>query len=212
MKLQVSVDLLSLEQAMNLLQEVSPYVDIIEAGTPLIKQEGLKVLTTFKQYFPDKLIFADMKTMDAGGLEAEMAFKAGADFTTVLAVSNDSTIEGAVTAARKYGKYVTADLISVSDRVSRARTLENLGVNYLELHCGLDEQANHLCTSTADELTALRNAVSISLSAAGGINEKTIQEVEAAGADVAAVGAAIYSANSPAEAARRLREKINSQG
>ncbi|MBG1270924.1 3-hexulose-6-phosphate synthase [Nostoc sp. WHI] len=212
MKLQVSVDLLSLEQAMNLLKEVSPYVDIIEAGTPLIKQEGLKVLATFKQYFPDKLIFADMKTMDAGSLEAEMAFKAGADFTTVLAVSNDSTIEGAVTAARKYGKYVTADMISVSDRVSRARSLEKLGVNYLELHCGLDEQAHHLCASTVDDLTAIRSAVSISLSAAGGINEKTIQEVEAAGADVAAVGAAIYSAKSPAEAARILREKINSKG
>ena len=50
MKLQVSVDLLSLEQAMNLLKEVAPYVDIIEAGTPLIKQEGLKVLSTFKEH------------------------------------------------------------------------------------------------------------------------------------------------------------------
>ncbi|GAX38307.1 3-hexulose-6-phosphate synthase [Nodularia sp. NIES-3585] len=211
MKLQVSVDLLSLEQAMNLLKEVYPYVDIIEAGTPLIKQEGLKVVEAFKKYFPDKLIFADMKTMDAGGLEAEMAFKAGADFTTVLAVSNDNTIAGAITAARKYGKYVTADMISVPDRVSRARQLQNLGVDYLELHCGLDEQAHHLCASTVNELTAIRNAISISLSAAGGINEKTIQEVEAAGANVAAVGAAIYSAKSPAEAARRLQEKINSK-
>ncbi|BAZ70799.1 MAG: orotidine 5'-phosphate decarboxylase [Pelatocladus maniniholoensis HA4357-MV3] len=211
MKLQVSVDLLSLEQAIKLLKDVVDYVDIIEAGTPLIKQEGLKVVETFKQSFPNKLIFADMKTMDAGGLEAEMAFKAGADFTTILAVSNDSTIQGAIAAARKYGRYVTADMISVSNRVQRARDLEKLGVNYLELHCGLDEQANHLCASTASELTALRGAVSISLSAAGGINENTIQEVEAAGADVAAVGAAIYNAQSPAESARRLREKINSK-
>lgn len=46
MKIQVSVDLLSLEQAMNLLQEVAPFIDIIEAGTPLIKQEGLKTIET----------------------------------------------------------------------------------------------------------------------------------------------------------------------
>lgn len=206
MKLQVSVDLLSLEQAMKMLEEVAPYVDIIEAGTPLIKQEGLKAVETLKKSFPDKLIFADLKTMDAGGLEAEMAFKANADFTTVLAVSNNATIEGAVAAARKYGKYVTADMISVRDRGKRARELESLGVNYLELHCGLDEQAHGLCT--LNELKAIREIVSIPLCAAGGINENTIQQVEAAGADVAAVGAAIYAAPSPKEAARRLHEKI----
>jgi 3-hexulose-6-phosphate synthase len=208
MKLQVSIDLLSLEQAMNLLKAVAPYIDVIEAGTPLIKQEGLKTVETFKQYYPDKLIFADMKTMDAGALEAEMAFKAGADFTTILGVANDGTIAGAVAAARKYGKYITADLIGVHDRVQRAQELQNLGVNYLELHCGLDEQAHHLCASTVDELTSLRKALTIALSAAGGINENTIQQVEAAGAEIAAVGAAIYSATSPGEAARRIREKI----
>lgn len=206
MKLQVSVDLLSLDQAMKMLEEVAPYVDIIEAGTPLIKQEGLKVVETFKKFFPSKLIFADMKTMDAGELEAEMAFKANADFTTVLAVANDATITGAVAAARKYGKYVTADMIGVHDRGKRAHELENLGVSYLELHCGLDEQAHGLCT--LNELKTIREMVSIPLSAAGGINENTIQQVEAAGADVAAVGAAIYGALSPKEAARRLREKI----
>jgi 3-hexulose-6-phosphate synthase len=94
MKLQVSVDLVSLEQALNLLAEVAPYVDIIEAGTPLIKQEGLQVVTIFKQAYPDKLIFADMKTMDAGELKAELAFQAGSDITTVLAIANDATITG----------------------------------------------------------------------------------------------------------------------
>ncbi|MBD2777780.1 3-hexulose-6-phosphate synthase [Iningainema tapete] len=209
MKLQVSIDLLSLEQAMNLLQDVAAYVDVIEAGTPLIKQEGLKVVETFKKFFPDKLIFADMKTMDAGELEAEMAFKANADFTTVLAVSNDATIEGAVAAARKYNKYVTADMIGVHDRVKRAVELEKLGVNYLELHTGLDEQA-HGGVSRLDELQTLRGMVKIPLSAAGGIKEDTIQQVEAAGAQIAAVGAAIYAAKSPKEAARRIREKITS--
>ncbi|MBW4473904.1 MAG: orotidine 5'-phosphate decarboxylase [Stenomitos rutilans HA7619-LM2] len=208
MKIQVSVDLLSLEQAMNLLQEVAPFIDIIEAGTPLIKQEGLKTIATFKQQFPDKLIFADMKTMDAGELEAEMAFKAGADFTTVLAASSDGTIAGAVAAARKYNKYVTADMIAVHEPVKRAQELEKLGVNYLEVHCGLDDQAQHLCASTVDALTSLREATSLALSAAGGINETTIGQVAASGADVAAVGAAIYAAKSPGEAARRIREQL----
>jgi 3-hexulose-6-phosphate synthase len=43
---------------------------------------------------------------------------------------------------------------------------------------------------------------------AQGINGITIQQVQNAGADVVAVGGAIYKANSPSEAAKRLREKI----
>jgi 3-hexulose-6-phosphate synthase len=123
-------------------------------------------------------------------------------------VSGDGTISGAVAAARKHGKFVTADLIGVHDRLNRARELQSLGVNYLELHCGLDEQAKHLCASTQEQIASIHNSLSISLSAAGGINENTIQEVEAAGAEIAAVGAAIYSAASPGDAARRIREKI----
>lgn len=206
MKLQVSVDLLSLDQAMNLLNEVVPFVDIIEAGTPLIKQEGLKTVETFKQAFPDKLIFADMKTMDAGELEAEIAFQAGADFTTVLAVSNDATIAGAIKAAQKYGKFVTADMIGVQNRLQRARELQNMGVHYLEMHWGLDEQSHHHWDFS--ELTTLRDTIKIPFAVAGGVNETTIGQVQATGAEIVAIGGAIYHAASPKEAARRLRDKL----
>ena len=39
-------------------------------------------------------------------------------------------------------------------------------------------------------------------------NENSIQQFEAAGADMVAVSAAIYAAKLPGEAAHRLREKI----
>jgi 3-hexulose-6-phosphate synthase len=74
-KLQVAIDLLSTEDALALVAKIAPYIDIIELGTPLIKQEGLAVVTAMKQAHPDKLVFADLKTMDAGELEADIAFK-----------------------------------------------------------------------------------------------------------------------------------------
>ena len=207
MKLQVSVDLISLEKALDLLKEVAPYVDIIEAGTPLIKQEGLHVVKAFKQAYPDKLIFADLKTMDAGELEAELAFEAGADITTVLAVANDATIAGAITAAQKYGKTVTADMIGVQNRLQRAMELKQLGIQSLEMHWGLDEQSHHHWDFS--ELQSIRDTVGISFAVAGGINETTIQQVQSIGADIVAVGGAIYNAPSPREAARQLREKLS---
>ena len=94
MKLQLAIDLLSVPDALSLLHKVAPYVDVIELGTPLIKQEGMNVVTDIKAAYPEKLVFADMKTMDAGELEADIAFKAGADIMTVLGLAGDSTIAG----------------------------------------------------------------------------------------------------------------------
>ncbi|MFB2893515.1 hypothetical protein ACE1CI_11435 [Aerosakkonemataceae cyanobacterium BLCC-F50] len=51
------------------------------------------------------------------------------------------TVQGAIAAAKKYNKFVTADMIGVSDRIRRGQELQQIGVNYLEIHCGLDEQA-----------------------------------------------------------------------
>ena len=85
-KLQVAVDLLTTADALALTNKVGPYVDIIELGTPLIKSAGLSAISAIKAAHPDKEVFADLKTADAGFLEADIAFSAGADLVTVLGV------------------------------------------------------------------------------------------------------------------------------
>jgi 3-hexulose-6-phosphate synthase len=210
MKLQVAIDLLSTADALKLLNKVAPFVDVIELGTPLIKQEGLRVVTDVKAAYPDKLVFADMKTMDAGELEADLAFKAGADIMTVLGSAADSTIAGAVKAGEAHGKAVVADMIGVTDKAARMEKLKALGVNWVELHAGLDEQAQP-GYSIEGLLEVGRNA-HVPFSVAGGVNVERIGRVESAGATVAVAGAAIYSAKDPAAAAKNLREKIKHLG
>jgi 3-hexulose-6-phosphate synthase len=90
------MDVLTVEAALELAGKVAEYVDIIELGTPLVKNAGLSAVTAVKTAHPDKIVFADMKTMDAGELEAEIAFGAGADLVSVLGSADDSTIAGAV--------------------------------------------------------------------------------------------------------------------
>lgn len=210
MKLQVAMDLLSVEDALALLSKVAEYVDVIELGTPLIKQEGLSAVTRIKQAYPDKTVFADMKTMDAGELEADMAFKAGADLMTVLGVAADSTIAGAVKAAKKHGKGVVADIIGVKDKVARVKELKALGVSLVELHAGLDEQAQS--GYSIDNLLAAGKGADIPFSIAGGVNLDRIESVEEAGAAIAVAGAAIYGAKDPAAAAKALHAKIKKHG
>jgi 3-hexulose-6-phosphate synthase len=203
MELQVAIDLLSTQDALRLLDAVAPYVDIIEAGTPLIKQEGLAVVRAIKDAYPNKKVFADMKTMDAGALEAELAFDAGADLVTVLGVAADSTVRGALEVAERYHGTVVVDLIGVPDRVRRARELALLGVQMIELHVGLDEQAaSHY---SLEQMLEAGRLVDIRFSVAGGLDAARMPAVEAAGASVAVSGAAIYLAPDPAAAARGMR-------
>lgn len=207
-KLQVAIDLLTTEAALELASKVAPYVDIIELGTPLIKAEGLKVITAMKSAHPDKLVFADMKTPDAGALEAEMAFNAGADLVTVMGAVDDATIKGAIETAKRLGKQVVVDTIGVQDRVKRAKEVTEFGVAFVELHAGLDEQA--LPGYSVQTLINEGIEAKVPFSVAGGVNINTIKDVVAAGAEVVVAGGAIYGAEDPAAAAKALKEAINS--
>jgi len=207
MKLQVAMDVLTTDDALALAGKVAPYVDIIELGTPLIKAEGLRAVTAIKQAHPDKIVFADLKTMDAGELEADIAFTAGADLVTVLGTAGDSTIAGAVKAAVKHNKGIVVDLIGVADKVSRAREVTALGAVFVEMHAGLDEQAEE-GFSLQTLLTAGETA-KVPFSLAGGVSAATIAAVQRAGATVAVAGGAIYGADDPAAAAAELRAAIS---
>ncbi len=206
-KLQVAIDLLKTEDALALATKVAPYVDIIELGTPLIKSEGLAAITAIKNAFPDKKVFADFKTADAGELEADMAFSAGADYITILGSTGNSTIAGAVKAAKAHGKGVVVDTIGVADRVKRAQEVTELGVEFVELHAGLDEQAEEGYSIQVLIDEAKRAGVPVSI--AGGVNLDSIKAVKDSGAVVAVAGGAIYGAEDPAEAAKALRALLN---
>ncbi|WP_411698313.1 3-hexulose-6-phosphate synthase [Conyzicola sp.] len=206
MKLQVAMDVLTTDDALALAGKVAAHVDIIELGTPLIKAAGLSAVTAIKAAHPDKIVFADLKTMDAGELEADIAFAAGADLVTVLGVAGDSTIAGAVKAAEKHGKGIVVDLIGVADKSARAREVVALGAQFVEMHAGLDEQAED--GFTFETLLTDGSDSGVDFSVAGGVNISSIAAVQAAGATVAVAGSAIYSATDPGTAAAELRAAI----
>jgi 3-hexulose-6-phosphate synthase len=200
------MDVLTTEDALALAAKVAPHVDIIELGTPLIKAMGLAAVTAIKAAHPDKIVFADLKTMDAGELEADIAFEAGADLVTVLGTAGDSTIIGAVKAAKAHNKGIVVDLIGVKDKVTRAQQVTAFGAQFVEMHAGLDEQAEPGFTFAT--LLADGENAKVAFSVAGGVNLSTIASVQRAGAEVAVAGGAIYGAADPAAAAAALRAAI----
>jgi 3-hexulose-6-phosphate synthase/6-phospho-3-hexuloisomerase len=206
--LQVALDLLNEHRALNIAKDaVKGGADWVEVGTPLIKSEGMDSVRKFKKAFPDKTIIADMKTMDTGALETEMAAKAGADIVCILAVSDDSTIIDALKSGRKYGTKIMVDLLGVEDKLKRAKELEKIGIDYLCMHVGIDQQM--IGGNPIDILSSLVKSTNIPVAVAGGLNSETVADVVKAGASIIIVGGAITKAKDVIGATKQIKRAIS---
>ncbi|HOE52453.1 MAG TPA: orotidine 5'-phosphate decarboxylase [Methanomassiliicoccales archaeon] len=206
--LQVALDLMHLKRALEIAREsLEGGADWIEAGTPLIKSEGAECLRALKREFPGRTLVADMKTMDVGAFEVEIAAKAGADIVTVLGLSDDGTISESVLTARQYGAAVMLDLINVPDKVARARRAEELGVSYICLHVGIDEQMKGE-GSPLDVVSEVAAAVSVPVAVAGGITAETAPRVVERGAAIVIVGGGIIKTGDVRAAARAVKDAM----
>jgi len=202
--LQVALDFLNLKRALKVAEAaVLGGADWLEAGTPLIKSEGLDSVRELRRRYPHHTIVADMKIMDVGRIEAESAFKAGADVVCVLGAADDSVIKECVEAARNYGGKVMVDLIGISSPLRRVKEVVRLGIDYLGMHTSIDEQMRG--EDPFKELREISAAVDIPIAVAGGINSETAAEALNAGATVIIVGGAIIKDKEPQKATATIR-------
>jgi 3-hexulose-6-phosphate synthase/6-phospho-3-hexuloisomerase len=208
--IQLALDSLDFDQTLSLAEQTAPYIDIFEIGTPCIKHNGIELVKALRAKFPNKLILVDLKTMDAGEYEAAPFYAAGADICTVLGVSGLATIAGVIKAAKAHGGEAQIDLINVPDKLECAKAAAELGAHIIGVHTGLDAQAAGQ-TPFADLQDIARLGLNVRVSVAGGIKEATVDQVVQSGADIIVVGAAIYGAPSPAEAARRIKQLVDGQ-
>lgn len=207
-KLQIALDDITLEQTMSLLQKVANDVDIVEVGTPFMMQYGMEAVRTIKTAYPSLEVLCDAKIMDGGAYEANIAFEAGADYVTVLGVTDDLTIQDCVKTAKKAGRRVVVDMICVSDLKQRMETIEAMDVDVIAIHTGLDQQA--VGRTPPDDLKETRQYVKhTALAVAGGINLETIDEYMKYQPEIIIVGSGIVKADDPVGAAKALAERMH---
>lgn len=205
--LQVALDFMNLKRALRIAKEsVEGGVDWIEAGTPLIKAEGLNSVRKLRELFPEKKIVADMKTMDVGRIEVEMAAKAGADIVIVMGITDDSTIREAVDAGKNYGAEIMVDLMSVENMEKRAKELERMGVDYICVHVSIDQQMRGM--NLIEELKKISIAVNIPVAIAGGLNSETAADAVNSGATIVIVGGAITKAEDARKSTERIKKAM----
>ena len=205
-ELQVALDG-ELDAALDVLAQVHPYVDLAEIGTPLVFREGMRAVRAIRAAHPQLTLVADLKIMDAGQAEADIAFRAGADYATVMALASDATIAGAIASARSHGKRIMVDMMQVTDPLARARQLQALGCDLLCLHTANDMQA--ALGSPYAQLAQLRAALpSEQLAIAGGVKLDALAQILPLRPQVIIVGSGITAAPDPGATARQFHERI----
>lgn len=210
--LQLALDFVDLERALRVARLAVPKgVDWVEAGTPLIKSEGLDAVRALREAFPGKKIVADMKTADAGRIEMEAAAKAGADYAIVLGTASESTIREAIEVGNSYGLRIGVDLLGVGEPEELAARLGEWGVAFLGVHCPIDIQMTG--GGEASEFALLERLAKVTaapLAVAGGLNSETAPQAAAAGASIVVIGGAITKAEDPAKATEDIRRALDS--
>ena len=205
MKLQLALDRLTRGECIRITEQVKNKIDIIEVGTGVIKEYGVSIIRELKDLYSDKTILADMKICDAGKHEAEQAFKAGADITTVMGFAGNQTIVETLNVAKEMNSRVMVDLLEIQSP-ERVNELDSLGVELVSLHVGKDKQTEGAFHT---DLFSLIQDSSVQVAVAGGINAQTLPEIKNHEPDIIIVGSAITGKESPMLAATELREIID---
>jgi 3-hexulose-6-phosphate synthase len=204
MKLQLALDLVDINGAKLILNEVKDIIDIVEIGTPFIIKEGVRAIAEIKKAYPFLEVLADVKIMDAGDHEARLVYDARADIVTVLGAAADVTIQNVAKTAREYQKKVMVDMIAVEHIEQRAMQLDKLGVDYICVHTASDAQTQGV--NPLEELKCL-NAVlqKTKLAVAGGITTEMLQHIIPYQPEIVIVGSAITTKQDKRKAALEFK-------
>jgi 3-hexulose-6-phosphate synthase/6-phospho-3-hexuloisomerase len=219
--LQVALDCEHLVEAKQLgemlEQELSGLEYLCEAGTPLIKNEGLKnVIPVLRSVGGKKSkVVADLKTLDTGAFEVELAYKAGAEIVGISGAAECETIDAALSKAEEYKIAIMIDSISIENIKGRfnwiVEKIENYnrkgGLAIFEYHIPIDTQRKARNFSRIREICTRS---SIPIAVAGGLDEKSIPKVIDYGAKICIVGGTITRPinRSKREAIRKIKEVI----
>ncbi len=211
--LQIALDVTSFSAVERILEQV-PSSDriILEAGTPLIKKYGVNVISKIRELARDAFIVADLKTMDGGIFEAEIAFEAGADLTTVMACADYNTIQNVINIGKNYKKKVMIDMLGyqlgIKDFESKLVFLDyNADDIILLTHLSFDKRKN--ATEAMIDLKLIQEINKFKHAVAGGVDLEVIKRIIDYKPSIIVVGSSITKALDPLTVVKDFRKVIS---
>lgn len=206
--LQISLDIPSLEKTKEIIAEL-PESDriILEVGTPLLKKYGTKVIRDLREIAKDIFMLADLKTLDVGKVEVDIAFEETADAVVASGLAAKETLDGFIHEAKRLGIYAAVDMMNVENPIQKLKTLKEFP-DIVILHRGIDVEnrgMEHSWQFIPDMRQAFKD-MKFLIAVAGGIIPETAREALANGADIIIVGRYITQSKDIRRATREFLE------
>ena len=211
MLLQVAIDK---AESFGVIAELRGIADIIEIGTPLLKRFGIGAIATARELCPDTAVLADTKTVDAGHLEAEMAFRAGAGLMTVLSSASRATHAAVGRVAARFGALVVVDTITESGKpeLLPADATFPEAFAYVGVHSPTDARlAGDQSSGHIDAVSEMRRR-GFRVALAGGLGPQTLDAVLKVEPEIVIVGSAITGADDPRGVAKWIKDRLLNPG
>ncbi|HEY5483050.1 MAG TPA: orotidine 5'-phosphate decarboxylase / HUMPS family protein [Propionibacteriaceae bacterium] len=184
-------------------------VDIIECGTILIINEGLRAVREIRALYPDKTILADVRIAEAGSLISRQCYDAGADWVSCVAGASLTTIGQVVAAANEHGGEVQVELGETYDP-ERARAWRDLGVQHVIVKRSRDREAAGTLTWGPQDIDRIHElaGMGFTVTVTGGIKADELDVFAGTPVGVVIAGRSIMGADDPRAAALELREAM----
>jgi bifunctional enzyme Fae/Hps len=206
--LQIAFDITSLEGVKRIIEQI-PRSDriILEVGTPLLKKYGLRVIREIREVSAkDIFIVADLKTLDVGKVEVDLAFEETADAVVASGLAATEMLDKFIYEARRFGIYSFVDMMYVDDPIQKMQSLQELP-EVVILHRGIDVEA--MGKTRWDLIKEIREKFKpqkLLFAVAGGITPEKAPTALANGADIIIVGRYITQSKDPERAVREFLE------
>lgn len=207
-RLQLALDVGSTAEASRIAKAAIDSIDIIEAGTVLVLNDGLKAVRELREQFPHHPLVADIRIGRAGAKFAAMAFDAGASIVTVLGECPMGVVEGAVAAAGKSGGTVEVELPE-HWTAANVRAWADAGVSTLIAH-----RSGRFTAASDNEIRDVLGRLAecdlgaMEVTLAGGFSPGDSEHFAGLHYDIVAVGSAISKADDPGAVAAALRAEL----
>jgi len=188
--LQIALDVPNLERNKTIIGCL-PESDrlILEVGTPLLKKYGVKVIRDLREVAKDYFIIADLKTLDVGKVEVDMAFEETADAVVCAGLAAPETIDEFVHEAQRLGVYGIVDTMNIENPIAKLKSLKNFpDVVILHRPIDVEKSGKQHAWAMIKEIKLTFKEKKFLVAVAGGITPQNVQEALGFGADIIIVG------------------------
>ncbi len=205
--LQISMDAPDLEKTKKIMAQL-PGSDriIIEVGTPLIKRYGTRVIGEMRTVSKAAFMVADLKTLDVGKVEVDIAYEDTADAVVAAGLAPPETLDSFVHEAKRLGIYAVIDMLNVDDPLTKLEQVKEFP-DIVIIHRGIDQETGR--TMGLDRIQEIRKAFpdkKFLIAVAGGVVPETAKEALEKGADILIVGRYVTQSKDVERAVREFLE------